>query len=194
MRKKEDRRVYFDEIDIEKTATKKSWKFIYSWADVLIFACVAVMIVYTFLFRVVGVSGDSMNPTLKNGDMLVVSAMKTNYQRGDIVVVTQPNQLNEPLIKRIIAVGGDTVDINFADGTVSINGTALTETYIKEKTEAMGDIAFPVTVPEGCVFVMGDNRNHSYDSRRRNVGFIDERYILGKAEFRLLPAGQGSLY
>lgn len=190
LRKKEDLRIYFDELENSYSETSKSWKFAYNWLDSLVFALVGIAVVFTFLFRVVGVNGESMKPTLNNGDWLTVKAINTTYERGDIVVITQPNSLNEPLIKRVIAVAGDTVDINFAQGTVKINGELINEPYIAEPTERMFDVAFPVTVPEGCVFVMGDNRNNSLDSRSTTVGFIDTRYLLGTAEFRLFPVGK----
>ena len=110
-----------------------------------------------------------------------------------IYVITQPNSLHEPLIKRVIAVGGDTVDIDFVEGTVTVNGEVLSEPYINEATHRMSDVAFPITVPEGKVFVMGDNRNESLDSRSTTVGFIDTRYILGVAEFRFYPFGDWKL-
>ena len=190
LRKTEDIKVYFDEIENAYSAGSKSWKFIYSWLDSLILALVVIFVVFTALFRVVGVNGKSMVPTLHNGDWLAVSAINLHYNRGDIVVITQPNKLNEPLIKRVIAVAGDTVDINFADGTVKVNDKIIDEPYIAEPTNRMFDVAFPVTVPEGCVFVMGDNRNDSLDSRSTVVGFIDTRYLLGKAGLRFYPLGQ----
>lgn len=193
MRKSEDIRVYFDELENYYSETSKFWKIIYSWLDSVIFALVAILIVFSFAFRLVGVNGRSMQPTLNSGDWLAVKAINTTYERGDIVVVTQPNSLNEPLIKRVIAVAGDIVDINFADGVVKINGEIINEPYIAEPTERMFDVAFPLTVPEGCVFVMGDNRNESLDSRSTIVGFIDTRYLLGTAEFRLYPFGDWKL-
>ena len=189
MRRKEDAKVYFDEIENAYSKHAKLWKFIYNWLDTVVLALVIIVLIFSCLFRVVGVNGPSMIPTLHDGDWLCVKAVPSNYKPGDIVIITQPNQLNEPLVKRIIAVGGDKVDINFADGTVKVNDTVLNESYIQGSTTRMFDVAFPVTVPEGCVFVLGDNRHDSLDSRSTLIGFIDERYILGKAAFRMFPAG-----
>lgn len=172
-----------------RSAPQKSWKFIYEWLDSLVFAFITILLVFTFAFRVVGVSGESMVPTLQNGDWLAVRAVNMSVERGDIVVITQPNSLNEPLIKRVIAVGGDTLDIDFITGEVFVNGERLDEPYIAEATRRGFDTAFPLTVPEGYLFVMGDNRNNSLDSRSSTIGFIDERYVLGVAEFRFFPVG-----
>lgn len=180
-------------LENKEVKVSKVWKFIYDWLDSLVFALLAIMIVFTFLFRVVGVVGSSMNPTLNDGDWLAVKAITTSVKQGDIVIITQPNALNEPLVKRVIAVAGDKVDINFVDHTVKINGTIISEPYIAEETERQFDVAFPLTVPEGCVFVMGDNRNNSIDSRSNIVGFIHEGYILGTAEFGLFPFGNLNL-
>ena len=130
-----------------------------------------------------------MNPTLKNGDWLTVSAITTEVKTGDIVVVTQPNSLNEPLIKRVIAKGGDTINIDFIEGVITVNGLTLYEPYIAEKTEIMGDYVYPLEIPEGYIFVMGDNRNESLDSRFKTIGLIDERYVLGVANARIFPFG-----
>ena len=110
-----------------------------------------------------------------------------SYERGDIVIITQPNEMNEPLVKRVIATGGEMININFNTGDVFINGEKIDEPYIKEATKRSFDVAFPYIVPDGCIFAMGDNRNDSMDSRDTRVGSIDERYILGKAVFRILP-------
>lgn len=95
--------------------------------------------------------------------------------------------MDKPIVKRIIAVGGDTVDINFTTGVVTVNGTE--EDYTDELTSQQFDIAFPITVPEGSVFVLGDNRGNSLDSRSTRVGCVDERYIVGKVLFRFFPFG-----
>lgn len=193
MRKSEQFIVPFTDVDTEETAAPKQWYFVYEWLDSLVYAFLTILLIFTFCFRIVGVSGESMLPTLQDGNWLAVRAINTKIERGDIVVITQPNALNEPLIKRVIAVGGDKVDIDFVEGKVSINGESINEPYIYEPTHRMSNVAFPVTVPEGCVFVMGDNRNNSMDSRSKTVGFIDTRYILGVAQFRFYPFGEWSL-
>lgn len=153
-------------------------------------AVVAVAFVFLFIFRTVGVVGNSMFPTLNWGDRIVLSALYTEPENGDIVVTCQPNaskSIEDTLVKRIIATEGQTVDIDFDKGIVYVDGTALDEPYIYEPTTEREDFISEVTVPEGCVFVMGDNRNHSTDSRDRRVGFIQEEYIMGKALFRMKP-------
>ena len=169
MRKREEFEFSLKELTLSKKSSTKGWRFIYDWLDSLVLAFIVILLVFTFAFRIVGVNGPSMQPTLHNGDWLALRSVNTSVQRGDIVVVTQPNTLNEPLIKRVIAVAGDTLDINFAEGTVSVNGEVLTEPYIQEPTYRMFDVAFPITVPEGKIFVMGDNRNDSLEIGRAHV-------------------------
>ena len=190
VRKTKDTVIRFEpEVNDAPRKVKGIWRVLYEWLDSLLLAVVVVFLVFAFVFRIVAVKGDSMNPTLKDGDWLAVKSINSTIRRGDIIIITQPNQLNEPLVKRVIAVGGDTIDINFSEGTVSINGEILREPYIAEATQRQFDIAFPVTVPEGCYFVMGDNRNNSIDSRSNVVGFIGYGYVLGTAEARLYPVG-----
>lgn len=172
-----------------KQSKKGFWGFVYDWVDSLMMAVLFILIIFTFLVRLVGVNGNSMNPTLKNGDWLAVKSVNTTIERGDIVVITQPNSLGKPLVKRVIAKGGDEINIDFFDHKVTVNGVVLDEPYIAEPTETMGNMVYPLQVPEGKVFVMGDNRNNSSDSREKYIGFIDEDYILGVAKFRLLPFG-----
>jgi signal peptidase I len=157
----------------------------------IISALVVITILFTFAFRVVNVDGTSMKPTLQHKDKVVVSTVGYEAKRGDIVVISSTDGLKEPIIKRIIAVGGDTVDINFTTGVVTVNGTE--EDYSNELTSQQFDIAFPITVPEGCVFVLGDNRAESLDSRSTEIGCIDERFIVGKVLFRLFPLGEGKV-
>ncbi len=153
----------------------------------IISALVVITILFTFAFRVVNVDGTSMKPTLQHNDKVVVSTVGYEPQRGDIVVISGTDGLKEPIVKRIVAVGGDTVDINFTTGVVTVNGTE--EDYTDELTSQQFDIAFPITVPEGTVFVLGDNRGNSLDSRSTRVGCVDERLIVGKVLFRFFPIG-----
>jgi len=104
-----------------------------------------------------------------------------------VVVVDSYINYGKPLVKRVIAKGGDTVDIDVEQGLVYVNGEALDEPYVPEGTLSTGNVEFPLTVPEGTLFLMGDNRQHSTDSRSSDVGFIDERDILGKVVLRIYP-------
>ena len=169
------------------------WLKIFDLCSSVIAAMVIIFIIFTFLCRPTSVVGQSMVPTLQNGDWLITTR-QSKYEYGDIVVITQPNVHNEPLIKRVIATEGQMIDINFTSGQVMVNGKEFNEPYIKELTHSSFDVTFPVEVPKGCVFVMGDNRNRSSDSRDSGVGFIDTRYILGKAKIRVLPFGKFSIY
>lgn len=188
MRKTEEFKVVFETEDNKKTK-KGALKVIYEWLDTPIYAIILLALIFTFAFRLAGVKGSSMNPTLYNGDWIVINAVTTQVNRGDIVIITQPNAFNEPIIKRVIAKGGDTIDIDFDRHTVTVNGALLDEPYIAEPTARRGYYSYPMTIPEGKLFVMGDNRNESADSRMSEVGLIDERYVLGKAQIRLLPFG-----
>lgn len=161
----------------------------YDWVEWFISIIICVVFLLTFAIRTVGVYGISMEPNLHEGDRLVATRLGGAFQYGDIVAITQPNSINEPLIKRVIATGGQTVDIDFEAGSVTVDGKLLDEPYIAETmtTDGQYDVQFPVTVPEGYYFCMGDNRNNSWDSRAEDIGMIDGRYILGKAIFRFAP-------
>lgn len=177
----------------ENKKEKKSIKFafeIYEWLEAIIFAMAIVVILFTFVFRIVSVSGYSMQPTLQPKDRIVLSSLFYTPENGDIVVVTQPNSHdNEPLIKRVIAVEGQTIDIDADTNTVTVDGVQLNEDYtLEQELNSSGDAyEYPITIPEGKVFVMGDNRNVSFDSRNAGLGLVDKDYILGKAVFRIYP-------
>ncbi|MBQ2903285.1 MAG: signal peptidase I [Clostridia bacterium] len=180
-------------MDNQKTSNKGAVNSIYEAVSIIATAVVAVAVAFTFIFRTVGVVGDSMFPTLRNGDRIILSAYNFNPAYGDIVVTCQPEdspEVEDVLVKRIIATEGQTVDIDFDKCIVYVDGVALDEPYINEPTRDREDFTQPVTVPEGYVFVMGDNRNHSTDSRDSRIGMIREEYILGKALFRMMPFGQ----
>lgn len=153
---------------------------LFSWGESLLTVLIFFVVVFTFFVRLIGVSGHSMYPTLGDHNIMLVSNLNYHPEKGDIVVLNKEGFYNnQPIVKRIIATGGDTIDIDFATSEVIINGAVLDEPYIAEPTVEQGDMVFPQTVPEGCVFVMGDNRNRSSDSRLTSLGMVDERYILG---------------
>lgn len=189
MRKTEEYNITLsDELSVKPKNQEKNGKLnVFEVFQAIISALVVITILFTFAFRVVNVDGTSMKPTLQNNDKVVVSSVGYEVQRGDIVVISSTDGLKEPIVKRIIAVGGDTVDINFTTGVVTVNGTE--EDYSNDLTSQQFDIAFPITVPEGTVFVLGDNRGNSLDSRSTRVGCVDERLIVGKVLFRFFPLG-----
>ena len=164
------------------------------WYEALISAALVLVLIFSFFFRIIQVDGSSMVPTLVNGDKLIVWGAGYTPQRGDVVIVDSYTSYGKPLVKRVIAKGGDTVSIDYATGTVAVNGEVLQEDYIAEPTYLGYDVTFPYTVPEGTVFVMGDNRNESLDSRSSYVGCIDERDILGKVLLCFLPVSDFPIY
>ena len=163
---------------------------LYEWAQALVCSVLAAVVVFAFGARVVGVSGGSMRETLQNGDLLLVvnRALCGDFERGDVVIAAKDSFENgEPIVKRVIAVGGQIVDVDFDNGVVYVDGEALEEPYIREATYLSEGTEFPFTVPEGCVFLMGDNRNGSRDSRAPELGAVDERCLIGRAVSLLLP-------
>ena len=160
----------------------------------LVFLVAIVLIVFSLLFRVVVVSGPSMKMTLVDGDWLILlgNVLYGEPKQGDVIVASKDSFDNgAPIVKRVIATEGQTVDIDFTIGTVYVDGVALTEDYINTPTTLFEGVQFPVVVDEGCVFVLGDNRGVSKDSRSPHIGLIDKREILGKAVFLVLPGNEG---
>ena len=179
----------------EVETPEKPASMLYDWADALVYALIAIVLLFTLLIRMTGVIGDSMKPTLHQNDKLIISNLFYTPKQGDVVVVTKKSFRTEPIVKRVIATAGQTIDIHFDTGAVYVDGVLLEESYIAEATVRSGDMTFPLYVPEGYLFVMGDNRNHSTDSRFSEVGLIDERMVLGKVLFRVFPLNAiGSVY
>ncbi len=172
---------------IEKKRVKKDKLNIFEVFGAIVAAIVVVTFAFLFCFRVFNVEGSSMKPTLQPGDKVVVSTIGYTPKQGDIIVLSGAEGVNKPIIKRVIAVEGDKVDINFTTGIVTVNGRE--EHYAEDLTTQQKDIAFPLEVPEGTVFILGDNRAMSLDSRSSEVGCVDERQIVGKVLFRYFPLG-----
>ena len=175
------------------------------WVETIICAFFVVILIFTFLLRIANVDGESMIPTLTDGDRLIVSHLFYEPAAGDIVIVNNVNghvynSANEletvsgldsrprVIVKRVVAVGGQTVNINFDTGEVTVDGNVVNEPYINDLTKLdEGGHQYPVTVPAGYVFIMGDNRMNSTDSRDSRVGFVEKDDILGKVVFRVFP-------
>lgn len=158
---------------------------LYEGVSIVVSAIMIIAVVFTFAFRLVGVQGSSMNDTLHDGDWVLVTPYYTEPKYGDIVIGTKETAAEKTLIKRVIAVSGDEVIVDEHDD-VTVNGVALKEdAYTLKNGERHGNLTYPVTVPEGCVMMMGDNRLGSWDSRFSEIGFQEYDYLLGKAQFRL---------
>ena len=168
----------------------------YEWVRSLVCVVVPLLLVFTFLARIVMVDGSSMRETLQDRDILLVlnGPLCGEYAPGEIVVL-QKADFNDgrPIVKRVIAVAGQTVDIDFAAGVVYVDGAELAEPYILERTHLAEGVSFPLTVPEGCLFVLGDNRNHSDDSRNPALGVVDGRRVIGRALGVLFPGRTAGL-
>ena len=163
---------------------------LYEWVQSLVGSVLVVVAIFTFVIRMMGVDGHSMLNTLQHGDRLLVvnSMLYHDYKYGDIVILRKNGVFDDdPIVKRVIAVEGQTVDIDFAEGIVYVDGEALEEDYIREPTYTAEGTEFPLTVSEGSIFVMGDNRNGSSDSRDYRLGTVDTRYVIGKAAFLIFP-------
>ncbi len=164
----------------------------YEGLSVVISAIFIIALVFTFGFRLVGVSGSSMVDTLHDGEWLIVTPYYSEPEHGDIVISTHKLDSMGPIVKRVIATEGDVVDQD-VDGNIYVNGEMLDESsYAIPVERRYGDLSYPVTVPEGCVMLFGDNRPISSDSRYSHVGFASVDALLGKAQLRL--SGDWNIY
>ncbi|MBR4295570.1 MAG: signal peptidase I [Clostridia bacterium] len=185
-----------------KAESKSSFiRDLYDTIEIIVFAACAVLLIYSFVFRLCKVSGDSMDNTLANRQMLLVTNINYTPEAGDIIVFHQTTPegawgYNEPIVKRVIATENQTIDIDFDTWTVTITDIDGTVKVLDEseymyldtgENRRTSDAEFPLTVPEGKVFVLGDNRNNSSDSRSNLIGLVDTRRIIGKAVLRLTP-------
>lgn len=175
--------------DTAETAdeSKKARSEVYDWLQCIVSALLVCVLVFVFGARMIGVVGSSMVDTLHDGDRIIISNLFYTPKQGDIVVLRKESLRDDAIVKRIIATEGQTVNIDFEQGIVYVDGVALDEPYIYEPTYTAEDFDGEVTVPEGCVFCMGDNRNASTDSRDNRVGMIDVREILGRVLIRVYP-------
>jgi len=171
-------------------------------AESVLVSVFVVLLLFTFVFKVATVEGDSMKQTLHDGDRLILSDINYTPEYGDVVIINSWDAylfdangnpvagegLNKRVVKRIIATGGQTLDIDFKTGTVTVDGAVLDEPYINNPTTRdEGAFTYPITIPEGYVFVLGDNRGVSKDSRHPNVGLVAEVDIVGKVLLRVYP-------
>ena len=162
---------------------------LYDWIESLMVALIFCVILFSFVLRLINVSGPSMNPTLYEGNKMLVSDLFYKPKAGDVVVFKNVDDNNEEkaLVKRVIATEGQEINIDFEHGIVYVDGQPLEEEYAAEPIHNKLDFIGPKTVPEGCVFVLGDNRNSSRDSRAKSIGMVDERLILGKVYAVVYP-------
>lgn len=200
-------RIYMEHFDeeIEKIIEEPvqtgglNWKKeVLEWIGAIVVALILAFFIRTFIFTLVQVEGPSMEDTMHTGDRVFVLRLLYEPKAGDIVVFTPDQHPDTPYIKRVIATEGQTVDIDFVNGIVFVDGEALDEPYTKTLTNRNGDTQFPLTVPEDCIFVMGDNRAHSHDGRSSDVtsdespviGCVSKKDVMGRALFRLWPLNQ----
>jgi signal peptidase I len=178
----------------DKPAEKKKHKTLgdsnmslYDWLQCIVSAVVAGILIFVFIGKVDGIKGPSMMQTLQDGDTVILSNLFYTPKYADIVFIKTDFYGETPIVKRVIATAGQTVDIDFDKGVVFVDGVALKEDYVNAPTTLRISFQDQVTVPDGHVFVLGDNRNDSSDSRDDRIGMIDVRDILGKVYFILIP-------
>jgi|GEM_PF-416000 len=161
--------------------------------ELLTIALVCVMLIMTFLVRHSPVIGSSMSPTLETDDILIISDIYSNLKTGDIIIIQHPSQPTEPLVKRVIAVGGQSVKIDYNTWDITVDGNVIDSSYVNKTDETMRQFYYFTSdtgvwegvVPDGMILAMGDNRQVSKDSR--SLGYMDARYVIGKVKMRILP-------
>ncbi len=155
----------------------------------LVLVLAVLILIFTFMARIIVVSGPSMQNTLHNGDAMLVWSLGYTPKQGDVVVLTKESYQSDSIVKRVIATEGQTVSIDYTESAVYVDGVKLQEDYVREPmlVPSYGIWNSQVTVPEGCIFVMGDNRNESADSRYPDIGIIDARCVIGRAVMVLYP-------
>ncbi len=181
-----DEEEQIETIELKKSPVKST---VFDWAGCLFVALVWVLILMTFVFRVVDVDGTSMEPTLINTDKVVITDLFYTPHDGDIVVISHGEEYEKPLVKRVIATEGQSLKIDFEKNEIYVDGVLLQENYTQGLTN-IGDIPeseYPSVIPEGKIFVLGDHRDVSLDSRYYKVGLIDENDIIGKAQLVVIP-------
>ncbi|MBR3869167.1 MAG: signal peptidase I [Clostridia bacterium] len=170
-----------------------AWTSVFHWLYGIVGFLFVLFIVFVLFFKVVEVDGESMSPTLNDNDKLLIYTMNYTPKQGDIVVISADDE--QTLIKRIVATENQTVEVDYKTGKVIVDGMAIDEKYVTEMSEPEdNEISYPYTVPEDCVFVMGDNRNESRDSRSKVIKAVEEYRIVGKAITRLIPFSDGNIY
>ena len=173
-----------------KPSPERFFAEIYDFLEIFVISACFVIILFTFVFRLARVDGPSMEDTLIENEILVVSDLFYEPEPGDVLVFYElKGRFHESIVKRVIALEGQVVDIDFETWTLTVDGKVIDEPYRKLTNDILrtAEIAFPYTVPEGHIFVMGDNRNHSSDSRVREIGPVDTRKIVGEVKLRVLP-------
>lgn len=196
----EEKNLVADNSEVKIKETRTIWHEVFDWIECIGITFLCALALLTFVFRVVTIDGDSMLDTLVDGENVVISNLFYTPHRGDIIVISRnytndteaSNDENSPIIKRVIATEGEWVNIDFEAGIVYVGKTKdslepLKEDYTKNLTTRRGDFVGPIQVEKGHVFVLGDNRAVSLDSRYDEIGQVDERYILGRAYLRLTP-------
>ena len=165
---------------------------LYDWIQSLMAALIFCVLLFSLILRLIDVSGPSMLPNLREGNKMLVSDLFYKPKAGDVVVFRNVNDNNEEkaLVKRVVATEGQEINIDFEKGIVYVDGEPLDEPYVAEPIHSKLDFIGPKTVPDGCVFVLGDNRNSSRDSRAKSIGMVDERLIVGRVYAVVYPIGE----